>query len=143
MAEGAGQNLFIESRLSVRDESGNVRYPDIGLDLRDRIRQHFKSRRKPVDVKYMDPSYAIRSVPANALDSKLCLGAGPMRAVHAGMAGRTDMMVGYWNQCYTHVPIALATRRRKQIDPAGTLWQRVHETTGQAVFIPEKEPLHV
>lgn len=130
VAEGAGKHLLKDPALAAKDESGNLRFPDIGIYIRDRIRQHFKARQKPVDVKYIDPSYTIRSVPANALDSELCLTLG-QHAVHAGMAGRTDMMVGYWNQCYTHVPIPLATRGRKAIDPKGTLWQRVIETTGQ------------
>jgi 6-phosphofructokinase 1 len=47
------------------------------------------------------------------------------------MAGRTDMVVGYWNQRFTHLPIAIAVTRRKQIDPDGQIWQRVLEATGQ------------
>ncbi len=133
IAEGAGQHLLTDPRTAARDESGNLRYPDIGTYLRDRIRQYFKAKQKPVDVKYIDPSYSIRGVPANAFDSELCLALG-QHAVHAGMSGRTNMMVGFWNQCFAHVPIALATQRRKHIDPRGTLWQRVMETTGQPHF---------
>ena len=72
----------------------------------------------------------IRSLPANAVDSEYCLLLG-QHAVHAGMAGRTNMAIGYWNQHFTHLPIALAVARRKKLAPSGEIWQRVLEATGQ------------
>ena len=128
VAEGAGQNLASPS--GDRDRSGNVRYGDIGSWLRDAIKQHFKTIGTEVNVKYIDPSYAIRSVPANAHDSAFCLVLAHS-AVHAGMAGRTGMVVGFWNHRITHVPIPLAVLERKKIDPAGSLWSSVLTSTGQ------------
>jgi len=129
VAEGAGQELAAAAG-GGRDASGNIKLGDIGIVLRDRIREHFSSRNIPVDVKYIDPSYTIRSKAANALDSAFCLVLG-QHAAHAAMAGRTGMFVGFWNHRFTHVPFTLATSGRKQIDPEGEVWQRVLGTTGQ------------
>jgi len=130
VAEGAGQDLLRDAAGEARDASGNVRLGDIGTFLRDAIEAHLKARRIEHTVKYIDPSYQIRSLPANALDSAYCLALG-QHAVHAGMAGRTDLVIGYWNQSFTHVPVPLAVSGRKEIDPAGPAWQRVLEATGQ------------
>ena len=128
VAEGAGQDLM-KSR-GERDASGNLKFGDIGLYLRDAIKQHFKEIGMEVNLKYIDPSYMIRSQPANAHDSAFCLLMGHS-AVHAGMAGRTGMLVGYWNNHYTHVPIALAISERKRIDPRLRIWNSVLASTGQ------------
>ena len=79
-------------------------------------------------IKYIDPSYMIRSTPANAIDSTFCLRLGNY-AVHAGMAGRTNALVGYWNQNFTLVPIKLALSCRKSIDVNSSLWQSIVEIT--------------
>jgi 6-phosphofructokinase 1 len=128
VGEGAGQDLM--QRTQERDASGNVRFGDVGLFLRDQINAHFKGLGKEINLKYIDPSYTIRSVPANAHDSAFCLLLGH-NAVHAGMAGRTNMVVGDWGGEFTHVPISMAVSRRKQIDPDGRLWNTVLASTGQ------------
>ena len=94
------------------------------------IRSSQKTIGTEINVKYIDPSYAIRSVPANPHDSAFCLVLAH-NAVHAGMAGRTGMVVGFWNHQATHVPIPLAVLERKQIDPEGSLWSSVLASTGQ------------
>jgi 6-phosphofructokinase 1 len=83
-----------------------------------------------ITLKYIDPSYTIRSMPASAYDSAFCLQLGHY-AVHAGMAGRTNMLVGHWNDRFTHVPIPLAVKTRKKLDPQGALWSSVLAATGQ------------
>jgi len=128
VAEGAGQELMTGD--AGRDASGNKLHQDIGIFLKDRITGHFNDRGIPVTVKYIDPSYIIRSRPASADDSLICLQMG-QSAVHAGMAGKTDMMIGYWNDHYTHVPLAMAVSARKKIDPKGLLWQTVLSVTEQ------------
>ena len=128
VGEGAGQDLM--QRTQERDASGNVRFGDIGLFLRDQINAHFKGLKKELNLKYIDPSYTIRSVPANAHDSAFCLLLG-QNAVHAGMAGRTNMVVGDWGGEFTHVPIPMAVSRRKKIDPDGWVWSTVLASTGQ------------
>jgi 6-phosphofructokinase 1 len=128
VAEGAGQDLMETS--GERDASGNIRYGDIGIFLRDAIKEHFKKIGMEISLKYIDPSYTIRSVPANPHDSALCLLFGH-NAVHAGMSGRTGIIIGFWNQRFTHVPISLAVAERKKIDPEGWIWSSVLSSTGQ------------
>ncbi|MCP5524320.1 MAG: ATP-dependent 6-phosphofructokinase [Verrucomicrobiales bacterium] len=128
VAEGAGQDLM-EANLG-RDASGNVKLGDIGLFLRDEIKAHFGRVKMPVGLKYIDPSYMIRGVPANAFDSAFCLLLGH-NAVHAAMSGRTNVVVGFWRNEFTHVPIPLATSARKQIVPDSRLWSSVLASTGQ------------
>jgi 6-phosphofructokinase 1 len=127
-AEGAGQDLM--KTTAERDASGNVKYGDIGIFLRDAIKDRFKRTRREISLKYIDPSYMIRSVPANPHDSAFCLLLG-QNAVHAGMSGRTNMVVSFWNHQFTHVPISLAASKRKKIDPEGALWSSVLASTGQ------------
>lgn len=127
-AEGAGQDLAGTSQ--ERDASGNIRLTDIGIFLRDRINGYFKEIGTEITLKYIDPSYTIRSMPANSHDSVFGLLLGH-HAVHAGMTGRTNMVVGFWSGLYTYVPIPMAVSRRKKIDPNGRLWSSVLESTGQ------------
>jgi 6-phosphofructokinase 1 len=128
VAEGAGQELF--EATGKRDASGNIKYGDIGIFLRDRVKEHFNRIGVEINLKYIDPSYMIRSQPANPHDSVLCLLMGH-NAVHAGMTGRTGMIVGFWNHQFTHVPISIAVSARKKIDPKGWIWSSVLASTGQ------------
>jgi 6-phosphofructokinase 1 len=128
VAEGAGQDLM-EHALE-RNASGNIRLGDIGVFLKDQITDHFKKSGMEVTLKYIDPSYMIRSMPANPPDSAFCLMLGH-NAVHAGMAGRTNMVAGYWKGEFTHVPISAAVSKRKEIDPKDKLWTGVLSSTGQ------------
>jgi 6-phosphofructokinase 1 len=128
VAEGAGQELF--EATGERDASGNIKYGDIGVLLRDRIKEHFKRIGMEINLKYIDPSYMIRSQQANPHDSAFCLLMGH-NAVHAGMAGRTEMVIGFWNHQFTHVPISMAVSARKKIDPEGRIWSSVLGSTGQ------------
>jgi len=128
VAEGAGQDLLAATEK--RDPSGNIKLGDIGIWLRDAIRQSFAQGRE-VTVKYIDPSYIIRSQPANSHDAAFCLLLGH-NAVHAGMSGRTNIVVGVWNDKLVHVPISLATLERKRIDSHGWVWSSVLASTGQS-----------
>jgi len=130
VAEGAGQDLMADGGKPVRDASGNVKLKDVGTFLRDRIVAHLADRGIDGVVRYIDPSYTIRSLPTNSFDAQLCLALG-QHAVHAGMAGCTDVLVAVWNQRFTHVPIPLAVATQRRLDPRGELWQRVVESTGQ------------
>lgn len=116
-----------------KDASGNMILSDIGLLLKKKITDYFKTIGKPLSLKYIDPSYIIRSIQADAQDSILCLAYG-QHAVHAGMAGKTSVVIGYWNQHFTHIPISLASVKRKRVDPKGYLWQTVLGTTGQEEY---------
>ena len=129
VAEGAGQTLLAEAPKST-DASGNAKLGDIGLYLKDRINSHFAAQNIELNLKYIDPSYLIRSVPANPFDSVYSLRL-THNAVHAAMCGRTEMVVGRWHGRFVHVPIPLAIRERNQVDPNGDLWMTVLESTGQ------------
>lgn len=127
-AEGAGQDLMEPT--GRRDASGNIRLKDIGAFLQQAISDYFDRRGTQYTLKYIDPSYMIRSVPSNAHDAVYCLLLGH-NAVHAALAGRTNMLVGYWRDRFTHVPFAAAVSSRKNIDPESRLWNNVLEATGQ------------
>ncbi len=129
VAEGAGQHL-VESTCKT-DASGNIILADIADLLQAEIKQYMKENNIPFSIKYIDPSYIIRSVPANANDSVYCgfLGQG---AVHAAMAGRTDMVVAQVMGKYVHLPLELVTQKRKRINIHSEFWRTVLESTGQA-----------
>jgi 6-phosphofructokinase 1 len=129
VAEGAGQRFFENS--SETDPSGNKKLADIGIFLKSEISKYFKKEDIPINLKYIDPSYIIRSVPANAEDSVFCNFLA-QNAVHAGMAGRTGMVVGIWNNVFTNIPITLAVAERKVLIPErSSLWRSVIASTGQ------------
>jgi len=129
VAEGAGQDLFDKSEIE-RDASGNIKPKDIGVFLKDKIAEEFTNKGFPFAIRYIDPSYIIRSAPANPNDSKFCSQLA-MNTVHAAMAGKTDFVTGNWNSTFTLLPIPIATARRKKIDVNGELWWNVIEATGQ------------
>jgi 6-phosphofructokinase 1 len=131
VAEGAGQNLF-GTEFAGTDPSGNPRLVDIGFFLRDEINHFFQSRNIPVTLKYIDPSYAIRSVPAAPQDNVYC-SILAKNAVHAGMVGKTNMLVGRWHDTFVHIPLNLVIGGRRKIQPEGDIWRSVLEGTGQPV----------
>lgn len=130
VAEGAGQHLFDASQPVETDASGNPKQRDIGGLLKDRIGEYLKQAGLPFSVKYIDPSYIIRSVPANSDDSLLC-DALARNAVHAAMAGKTDLMIGLMHDAFIHVPIPIAVAEKKRVSPEGDLWVSVLASTGQ------------
>ena len=130
VAEGAGQDLMSQGDNASYDASGNLILDDIGLFLRDKIKAHFKEKKFEINLKYIDPSYMIRSAPAGANDSIYCTMLGQY-AVHAGMTGKNDCIIGQWNNMFIHVPIDVAISKRKQIDPASPFWRSAMEATGQ------------
>lgn len=128
VAEGAGQNLLPQP--ADTDKSGNRKNADIGTFLRDRIASYFHEQGTEANLKYIDPSYIIRSVPANSQDARLCDGYA-RNAVHAAMAGKTDLIIGDWYSVFVHVPLPAAIASRKKIDLESDLWHAVISATGQ------------
>ncbi len=133
VAEGAGQDLLADAAGGT-DASGNARLCDFGPFLRERINGHLGDAGLETSIRYIDPSYAIRSVPANAYDKAYCLRLAH-NAVHAAMAGRTAMVVGRLRRRFVHIPMAVAVSRRNQVDPHGDLWMSVLEATGQPMHL--------
>ncbi len=129
VAEGAGQHIFREQETR-HDASGNVQHRDIGILLRDRIKSYFAEQEMPVNVKYIDPSYVIRSVPANTYDRILASQMGRL-AVHAAMAGKTDTLIGSWSNELVHVPIRTAVAAKKVLGTTSDMWMGVLSSTGQ------------
>ena len=128
-AEGAGQKFF-EDDDSERDASGNIKLKDIGLYLKEKISSYFAAKNIEISIKYIDPSYMIRSLPANANDRVFCNFLG-RNSVHAGMAGKTAMLIGHWNNHFVHVPMKVIAGHRKKVDPGGSLWRSTLGATGQ------------
>ena len=131
VAEGAGQEFFDES-LRKEDLGGNLSYQDIGTFLRTRINEYFEREQIMVNLKYIDPSYMIRAARPIATDAFYCMRLGSY-AVHAAMAGKTSVLISYWNSTFVHIPIAKAVLERNLINPSGTLWRHVVEATAQPI----------
>jgi 6-phosphofructokinase 1 len=129
VAEGAGQDL-LEADPSACDASGNVKLKDIGPFLREKIEAFFKAEDIPVVIRYFDPSYQVRSRPANSEDALLC-DLFARHAVHAAMAGKTGVVIGFLHERFIHVPIELLATHTKRLDPASGWWHSVLAATGQ------------
>ena len=128
VAEGAGTDLVPPT--GEVDAGGNIKYQDIGVFLKEKIKEYFKGRSIPVSIKYIDPSYIIRSTPANSYDSIYCARLGA-HAVHAAMAGKTQCLVSRVNNQFVYLPIKQAVSKRSHVDIEGTLWRDVLENTRQ------------
>jgi 6-phosphofructokinase 1 len=129
VAEGAGQDL-LQADPEARDVSGNVKLRDIGPFLREKIETFFKKEAIPIVVRYFDPSYQVRSRPANTEDAVLC-DLYARHAVHAAMAGKTGVVIGFLHERFIHVPIELLATKTKRLDPASGWWRSVLAATGQ------------
>jgi len=129
VAEGAGQKYFREEELP-RDPSGNIKPGDIGLLLQEKIKEYFEMLKMEINLKYIDPSYLIRSMPANYNDRIYCGFLG-QNAAHAGMAGKSALLISRWRSHYVHIPIQAAVGRLRQVELDSPLWRSVLESTGQ------------
>jgi 6-phosphofructokinase 1 len=129
VAEGAGQDL-LAADASARDASGNVKLKAIGPFLREKIEAFFKAEGIPVVMRYFDPSYQVRSRPANCEDALLC-DLFARHAVHAAMAGKTGVVIGFLHERFIHVPIELLATHTKRLDPSSGWWRSVLAATGQ------------
>jgi len=127
VAEGVGQKI---AKSDAKDKSGNIKFNDVGTYLRDSLKTYLEGQNVPMSIKYIDPSYMIRSSKALPSDSVYCTMLA-QNAGHAGMAGKTGLVVGIWNNQFTHIPIEMAVKSRKLIDPESTFWLNVLEATGQ------------
>ena len=129
VAEGAGQDL-LKASADERDASGNVKLKDIGPFLCEEIKSYFKKEGVAAVLRYFDPSYQVRSRPANCEDALLC-DLFARHAVHAAMAGKTGLVIGFLHERFIHVPIELLATHTKRLDPASGWWRSVLAATGQ------------
>ncbi len=140
VAEGAGQDLMPKSNMT--DASGNIRLSNIGLYLKQTLKDRCEAMGMEVNLKYIDPSYMIRSSAAQPSDSLYCARLGAT-AVHAAMAGKTKLLISQWNTRFVHIPIHLAVAGRNKVNPESSLWRDVLETTRQPILMKnptEKKP---
>lgn len=135
VAEGAGTDLIPPT--GERDAGGNLIYQDIGMFLKGKIKEYFKKENIPVSVKYIDPSYIIRSTPANSYDSIYCARLGA-HAVHAAMAGKTKCIASSVNNRFVYIPINAAVAKRNHVNTEGALWRDVLENTRQPISMKNK-----
>jgi 6-phosphofructokinase 1 len=129
VAEGAGQK-YVQKDPPEYDASGNIKLGDIGRFLKEKIAEYFRGKGMEVVIRYIDPSYIIRSVPANVSDRIYCGFLGQY-AVHAAMAGKTGLMISFLNDQFVHVPLSEAVKRRKFVNLNSRFWLSVLESTGQ------------
>jgi 6-phosphofructokinase 1 len=127
LAEGAGQELVTHEGC---DASGNKKLGDIGLYLKQAIKAYCDDNAITCGIKYIEPSYLIRSAPPTASDQLYCDQLA-RAAVHAAMAGKTGMLIGHWNSRLVHVPFSALEGHVQRLNPEGELWFSVRENTGQ------------
>lgn len=132
VAEGAGQDLV--GQTDGHDASGNKKLGDVGTFLKKHVEEYFDAIGTEVSVKYIDPSYMIRSAPAHTTDSIYCARLGS-NAVHAAMAGKTEVLISLVNNNFVHLPIRLAVSKRNRVDPESPLWRDVIDRTGQPLLL--------
>ncbi|MGP1587045.1 MAG: ATP-dependent 6-phosphofructokinase [Treponemataceae bacterium] len=132
VAEGAGQELL--KTTGETDDSGNTKLGDIGIFLKEKITQYFEEKNIHINLKYIDPSYQIRSAMANPSDSIYCSRLGN-NAVHAAMAGKTKIVIGLVHDRYVHIPIRLVTASRNKVNPDGSLWRDTIDATRQPLLM--------
>lgn len=134
VAEGAGEDVLGKS--VEKDAGGNRKLPPIGEFLKTEIVKYFEENGVEATVKYIDPSYMIRSVPANASDSLYCMLLA-QNSVHGAMAGYTAFTTGLVNNRVVYIPIPrLVATSPRVMDPLGRTWERVLAMTLQ----PKHEP---
>lgn len=138
VAEGACQDIL--STENQKDASGNQKFGDVGFYLRDKIEAHFEKKGVEINLKYIDPSYTIRSSPAMPVDSIYCERLGNS-AVHAAMSGRTKLLIGLVNNHFVHLPMEIAVAKRNHVEPEGSLWRDTLEATHQPVLMVNSDTL--
>ncbi|MDR2303894.1 MAG: ATP-dependent 6-phosphofructokinase [Treponema sp.] len=135
VAEGAMQDQLLTDKKI--DAGGNIKMADVGIYLRDRITKYFDEKKIEINLKYIDPSYIIRSAPANPSDSIYCERLGNA-AVHAAMAGKTKLIIGLVNDKFVHLPIKTVIAHRNHVEPEGDLWRDTLDATHQPPLMVNK-----
>jgi 6-phosphofructokinase 1 len=136
VTEEAGRKFFPSQSELKKDASGKILHKDIGQCTADGIKVFFKEKKRDPNLKYLDPSHIIRGEPTNSTD-RVFRGFLDQKAARAAMAGKTDCLIGQWNDHFVRVPISMAIKERKKVDPMGELWNSVLERTGQPSLTAE------
>ncbi|MCL1813052.1 MAG: ATP-dependent 6-phosphofructokinase [Treponema sp.] len=132
VAEGAMQDQLIKEVKT--DAGGNVKMVDVGTYVKDRIAEYFDDKGIETNLKYIDPSYMIRSAQANPSDSIYCERLGNA-AAHAAIAGKNKCVIGLVNNEFVHLPIKAVVSQRSHVDPEGSLWRDTLDATHQPILM--------
>ena len=131
VAEGAGQEFFADQDAGKEEGSGNDKLHPIAEYMVDQIKEYFAEHNQQVRTKFVDPSYSVRAVAANATDSLYCTQLAH-NAVHGCMSGLTGFSVGMVNNRTVYIPIPqLVKTSPRSMDPRGPIWDRILAMTGQ------------
>ncbi|WJZ96001.1 hypothetical protein VitviT2T_014730 [Vitis vinifera] len=138
VAEGAGQDMIPRSDAQKKetDESGNPVFLDIGRWLKSELKSWW-DRDHPgelVTIKYIDPMYMVRAVPANATDNLYCTLLAHS-AIHGVMAGYTGFVSGPINGNYAYIPIAEVANAKNPVNTMDHKWAWVRSVNNQPDFI--------
>ncbi|OUZ99254.1 Phosphofructokinase domain [Macleaya cordata] len=138
VAEGAGQDLIprTDAQKEEKDESGNPVFLDVGVWLKSELKQWWERDHKGelFTVKYIDPTYMIRAVPANATDNSYCTLLAHS-AIHGVMAGYTGFVSGPINGNYAYIPLAEVAQAKNVVNTKDHKWAWVRSVTNQPDFI--------
>ncbi len=138
VAEGAGQDICRQEIDATKepstDPSGNPVLEDICKLLEQKIKDFFDEQQIPITLKFIDPSYIIRSIAANANDRVYCGFLG-QNAMHAAMAGKTNMVISKLQDRFIHLPLHLVTEKRRRLNVHSNYWRSVLESTGQPLML--------
>ncbi|XP_073272049.1 ATP-dependent 6-phosphofructokinase 2-like [Primulina huaijiensis] len=140
VAEGAGQDVIPktgdQSHVQEKDESGNPVFLDVGGWLKSELKNWW-SRDHPkelITIKYIDPTYMIRAVPANATDNLYCTLLAHS-AIHGAMAGYTEFVCGPINGNYGYIPVDEVAQAKNRVDTKNHKWAWVRSVTNQPDFV--------
>ncbi|VAH63582.1 unnamed protein product [Triticum turgidum subsp. durum] len=139
VAEGAGQDLIAKS-IPVADQldaSGNKLLLDVGLWLTHKIKDHCKSKKMEMTIKYIDPTYMIRAIPSNASDNVYCTLLAHS-AIHGAMAGYS-FTVGMVNGRHAYIPFHRVTSTRNKVKITDRMWARLLSSTNQPSFLSKED----
>lgn len=138
VAEGAGQDVIPrsdEAHVEEKDESGNPVFLDVGGWLKSELKKWWARDHETelFTVKYIDPTYMVRAVPANATDNLYCTMVAHS-AIHGAMAGYTGFVSGPINGNYVYIPVEDVARAKNRVDTRDHKWAWVRSLTSQPDF---------
>lgn len=138
VAEGAGQDIIpiTDAQKEERDESGNPVFLDVGVWLKSELKKWWE-RDHPGElftVKYVDPTYMIRAVPANATDNLYCTLLAHS-AIHGVMAGYTGFVAGPINGIYAYIPLKEVAEAKNPVNIKDHKWAWVRSVNNQPDFM--------
>jgi 6-phosphofructokinase 1 len=82
------------------------------------------------DIKYIEPAYMIRSLPAGTVDKVYCRMLSH-NAVHGAFAGYSGFTAGVCSQHYVYLPAVEVVRSTRRLDPRGRLFRMMRAALGQ------------